>query len=546
MLNQKSKIFFALALATVLAFLLVLGFTMTIRTNEEENAFAEEIAPTPRVLTDGQYKGEEITLFQGESATFTVSFGEETFLPVLSINEIGGAFLINENKLTVCENSKVGKTKIDVFCILNEDEEFLQTITVEVKYNGTINDIFTTDIDRIMTVTLPEKVEYVDAMVAAQDHSTGINVRLKDGDVVNEIVEGVPHGISGLTFTYTEIGFASIDSTGNSSTQALNGEESGAELVSYSTNSLSGSGTEGSPYGIYDVSDFMSISDYDGTGKYFKQYSNFSITSSFTVKDFYGNYNGNSKTITASNFSNQYAVLFKTNYGWIFDINVVVENISITTLGYAGVVCRQNEGEIEGVNVSGQNSCTAEALSLEMMIKKIQTGSFDFIVDITYRSASLAGGISGYNSGTIENCETNIRAESSMTFGGIVEYNATTGNVINCIAHTAVKNITASILSCFGGIIAKNDGVMTMSFASNLNKKVVFFTLFSDYVYDNSTVIYIGGVIGYNNNSSVPQTAPSNYSISALNSTPQTSGALPTNVQSTYVKEYIGKNTATY
>lgn len=476
--------------------LLAAGVAFVLMTTSPESAFAEE--DLPYICVNGERK-ESVALLQGQSATVEIKKGNGSYETILYRTDDKGGFSLEGNQIFVKENSRIGTFFIHAMCWLSDDEKFDREISVVVTAKRGKEPVFITEEEeeeRRMIVELPQDVEYVDATVAMQDNPTGENVRLHNGDVINEILPDAPHGISGLRFLYTEVGYLAEDANGQKSTQALSPEQSGIEESVYATNALTGSGTADYPYLIYNHTDFMSIYNYDGTGKYFRQEQSFSMTSSFTVRNFSGIYLGNNKTITVSNFSNQYSLMFKENHGTIQNVWIHSNGgVIITKFSYLGVICTENYGTIQNVIVGGvvENSWLAvSGIAIDM-------------------SAGVAsGGICGYNhsNGTISGCSVQACIRMTMLIsGGIAGINAGSISVTSGI-HGAFFYGTINSLSTIGGYVGANEETGTISDTST-GWREFWFVYIEAPTY--SVTPYVGHYVGTNENSSLGAPAANLY-----------------------------------
>lgn len=473
----------------LIACLFVAGVTLVLMTTSPENAYAEE--ERPYICVNGERK-ESVALLQGQSATVEIKKGNGSYETILYRTDDKGGFSLEGNQIFVKENSRVGTFVVHASCWLNDAETFDREISVVITAKGGTEPVFITEEEeeeRRMIVELPQDVEYVDATVAMQDNPTGENVRLHNGDVINEILPDAPHGISGLRFLYTEVGYVAEDANGQKSTQALSPEQSGIEEPVYATNALTGSGTADYPYLIYNHTDFKSIYNYDGTGKYFRQEQAFSMTSSFTVRNFSGIYLGNNKTITVSNFSNQYSLMFKENHGTIQNVSVYSNGgVTITKFACLGVICTYNYGAINGVSVGG---CVGSMV--------LDSGS----IAIDMSAGLMSGGICGYNDGgSLYNCHVNgnIRM-SALLSGGVAAANA--GSISTCgVGAGFFFYGLFSSLTTIGGIVGSNVETGTIMNTSGGQIRFIYMSEPTNSV--NPSIGYYVGTNDYSGLASVP------------------------------------------
>ena len=197
------------------------------------------------------------------------------------------------------------------------------------------------------------------------------------------------------------------------------------------------------------------------------------------VATFYGTFNGNGYTV--SNFKittgRRYVGLFGYNKGVIENLGVENFTVNVSYSGnvYAGGLVGYNSGSITNSYATGEVSATATSTS---------------------SSSAYAGGLVGYNSGDILNSYAtgNVSATStgsssyaSAYAGGLVGDNDS-GSILNSYA---TGNVSASASSAYaGGLVGDNDsGSILNSYATGEVSATA----------DDSA--YAGGLVGYNSGS---------------------------------------------
>ncbi len=157
------------------------------------------------------------------------------------------------------------------------------------------------------------------------------------------------------------------------------------------------------------------------------------LTGEWTPFEFNGTLDGNGHTISGltvisdQEYSYDYAGLFSVNNGTIKNLTVETSESGVLSLrgdtASAGIIAGKNIGTIE--------SCSASGVVI---------------------GAKRAGGITAYNSGTVEDCFAKIEIDETYSYqGGLIGYNS--GSVID--SHTEV-DISAG--NYVGGLIGESSG----------------------------------------------------------------------------------------
>lgn len=250
-----------------------------------------------------------------------------------------------------------------------------------------------------------------------------------------------------------------------------------------------GDGTENNPYLISTETDLLCVADIPNS--HWKLVRDILLTNNTILclnKEFSGFFDGNNHTITSkiTSSDNQYIGLFEKNNGTIrnlnLDIDIQISSSSAMLEKYVGGLVGYNSGTINNCNICG-------TVLVNGQIFKITTG-----------------GVAAYNTGNIIDTESSVEvtATSKGAFataptanaGGIVGYN--TGNIYRCTSLDSItsyaKDIeynTVSSVARSGGIIAQSD---TGSVSECYSKSSL---------YSTAKNIYIGGLIAENSYASI-------------------------------------------
>ena len=201
--------------------------------------------------------------------------------------------------------------------------------------------------------------------------------------------------------------------------------------------------------GIEEETPFKGI--FDGQGN---TISNLSISS---VK-FY------SADWSANNRRNEIG-MFNYNSGYVYNLNINLDNISLYSQSSIGILVGNNNGVIKKCNLVSDEDYTSS----------FQT--------------KIYGGIVAINNGIVTGCQSYISNENinvSTCGGGIVGENK--GTVTNCTNYGGLSNITGANL---GGIIGKNNSTATVENCNNGQKDAE-----NPVISGSSTVSGIAGIIG--------------------------------------------------
>lgn len=491
-MNKKTLLYI---LPILLVFFIALTFVFILSPPVKDTAEAYDVvkdeinisAQTPPTLliNDTEYT-DVINLYPGEEITLSVLYRGKYYIPTITVDEPSAAFSINGGTLSIIRLSKLGELFIYVNCIFEDNSDFndivLVNITVDNQKLVAVNENgFGSFVD------LSPNVEYVVAN-ATIDTGENYEVQLHNGDDLDEVFSFAPHKSSGVTLDYQSIGLITSDNNGNEYIEEEQNGSWGINLFSTATQSLYGAGTLGNPYQIYDEFDFHIIKNYDSEENYtyFKQYSDFTMSTTFEQFHFYGEYSSTSSKITIDNLNNGYSALFRKNYGTIKNLTIYVKSLTLNKVGFVGVVCTQNLGTILGVNVE--------------IHPDLINNSFNLSPVVTFNPLSFAGGIAGSNNagGLLRECNTSLRVNGVLQYGGICSSN--TGNVNNCKAITTAINVTLNSLVRVGGLVASNGSVINLpsstSNPENNNTGIIVF--FAEPTSTSIESPYLGGIIAYN------------------------------------------------
>ncbi len=199
-------------------------------------------------------------------------------------------------------------------------------------------------------------------------------------------------------------------------------------------------GQEGNPILINNQSDFATL---NGSDKYFRiNTDNIDLTGAYAIESFSGVLDGNGKTIIITNGTTP---LFK-----VIESGAKVSNLSIEgNINFSGqrfgALAGTNKGTVYGVNNSA--SITSAQYYSGGIVGENIGGTIENCVNyaVLKFSASNAGGIVGYNNGTVKLCGNE-------------------GNIVNTAGSGATGGIAglsyASVYDCYNiGTISAGDGV---------------------------------------------------------------------------------------
>jgi hypothetical protein len=254
-----------------------------------------------------------------------------------------------------------------------------------------------------------------------------------------------------------------------------------------------GDGSTSNPYLIYTVADLKAIRDSINTKNdvygnkayklmndldFSKETSDWTPIGNIATATFKGSFDGNGKTISNIRMGhisqvNGSGMLCSMQYAGLFGIidGAIIKNIEVdwiqimTSFGgtdncYAGGIAGYGSGTISNCTTNGDFAC--QVFRTNYVGGIIGYGTATTTIDnchynsgfISYGSYNIvpgfyAGGIAGYNTGTISNCSTAGTIGASWNYnGGIVGYSI--GTIVNCFS-TALINC-ASNKTNSGGI----------------------------------------------------------------------------------------------
>ncbi len=375
-------------------------------------------------------------------------------------------FSLSYGRLGISYNALIG---YDIVIVPTVAAEYLLTITIG------FDNQFSYAISNGDTINLHWNIALYSA-----DSLQGIKISIVSGGKTFNITLIATNGVLNLRDYISETTGTStiyVTSVIISGKTFYNGENC-LDVGSLSVNNLygGGSGTSSSPYTISCYRHLNNIRK--NTYSYYKLTSNIDLSGKGdwdSIPSFNGNINGNYYTI--QNMSVNVAVsggdygFIKYNYGTLTNIKFSGAKIyttvsEVTVVMYIGIVSGYNSGTVTNCDVSNSS------------------------IDVRFYR-SRVGGICGYNYGTIYDSDfSNSTMKVSGNAGGIVGYN--TGTVdwsyATWVDITYYYNTGTGYI---GGICGYNSGTAQSSCAS-------YITIL--YGYSSSTG-YIGGSVGYNTGS---------------------------------------------
>ena len=210
-----------------------------------------------------------------------------------------------------------------------------------------------------------------------------------------------------------------------------------------------GNGTENYPYLIENIRHLQYIQMYDSSTTYFKLIDNIDLTNAWTfsvqlpLPHFYGYFDGNEKTI--SNLSGYQPLTSGGGFGLFEENSGTIENLNVT--GWIGETQETRTGLIAGINHGLIKKCTSRPSSRNNMIYGTQ--GFN----------SYAGGITGYNAGTVQECVNYGGVQGKNHVGGIAGSNINSGIVVQSINFGSVQGRSNT-----GGIVGNNNGLVSLCY----------------------------------------------------------------------------------
>jgi len=210
-----------------------------------------------------------------------------------------------------------------------------------------------------------------------------------------------------------------------------------------------GDGTKNFPYLIENITHLGKIQMYDSSTTYFKLIDNIDLTNAWTfsvqlpLPHFYGHFDGNGKTI--SNLSGYSPLTSGGGFGLFEENSGTIENLNVT--GWIGETEETRTGLIAGINHGLIKKCTSRPSSRYNMIYGTQ--GFN----------SYAGGITGYNAGTIQECINYGGVQGKNHVGGIAGSNFNSGIIVQSINFGSVQGRSNT-----GGIVGNNNGLVALCY----------------------------------------------------------------------------------
>lgn len=213
-----------------------------------------------------------------------------------------------------------------------------------------------------------------------------------------------------------------------------------------STEFSQGTGTKADPYIITTQDEFTKM----GNDSYFKL-GNDLVLENYTPFNFSGSFDGDDHTISGINYTySTSSVTEDINIGGLF--NTITGGSEVKNLKLSGNFkinpVSSGSGTIFGGLLTGNNDGTISNVTIQ-----------DSNLELYRENASL-GTIAGYNNGIIDNCDVfNTSLAGYSNIGGITASNTNKGEVKNC----KVENVNLNYIYTFvsqssGGIVGYNSG----------------------------------------------------------------------------------------
>ena len=297
-------------------------------------------------------------------------------------------------------------------------------------------------------------------------------------------------------------------------------------------------------YCIYTYNQFRGIEDItkNSSNKFMLMRDiDVSVTYSIHISDFYGEFDGNGKTLRyvrevvfpLDSYGGNYA-LFKRNYGTIKNCTInglmidiqTASDTSASTMYYAAFVAGTNYGTITGITVQNcEIIVNRQCVSVGTIAGYNYNGTISYCNanNITFTGYGDMGGIAGTSAdGSISNCTaSSITMTLSIdavnrSAGGIVAYAYNGAYIANCsvtsltlsfggyknIADTAVQPVMGYVIAYLQDSTANNISATGCSRNfGNLPEKTG--TLFNRHYPRKYVCASNNGMIGYKNNSTV-------------------------------------------
>jgi hypothetical protein len=210
------------------------------------------------------------------------------------------------------------------------------------------------------------------------------------------------------------------------------------------------------------------VSDINLAGR---EWTPIGIARNKALYPFYGTFDGGGGTIVdlTINGTVEYPGLFGINYGTLKNIRLADVNIDAYSSDYAsaaGGLVGYNEGTIESCTASGSVSSSSSRTG--GLVGENRGTIEDCTASSDVSSSSYAGGLVGWNNyGTIQNCTASGSVSSSSSAGGLVG-SEVGGTITDCTA--SGKNIIAESGGCKGGFIGLVYGLGSSNITNNRNE----------------------------------------------------------------------------
>ena len=261
-----------------------------------------------------------------------------------------------------------------------------------------------------------------------------------------------------------------------------------------------GDGSEDYPYRIMNVQQLRNISNFDdySSTTYFKLVNNIDMQGAnwMPLDELHGSFDGDGYTILSMYVDQALYSSAVGRKGLFAENSGTIKNLHVT--GRIGVGQLERAGLIAGINNGVIKNCTSNSYTRRDMI---------FIFQHT---ASYSGGITGYNTGTVQNCANYGNMQGMGHAGGVVGYNEygtvllssnsgyiegsyNTGgvvgyNVYGTVSRSYNSGTVSGVNDYIGGVVGRNlSGVVSQS-------------------YNTASVSggdYVGGIVGANSYSTL-------------------------------------------
>lgn len=173
---------------------------------------------------------------------------------------------------------------------------------------------------------------------------------------------------------------------------------------------VKGSGILNDPYLINTVNDFLYLMSLDTQGKYYKIINDLDFTNidKYPMIDFYGNLDGNNKTIR--NLNTNGSGIFN-NVG-IYGTHTVIQNLNVENIKVSS-----SSGNHLGGFASALNNVTLKNIDLKSGTVTNSVSS----INMLQSTGGFAGSVS--NDTIIENCYSSLNVEAEKNVGGFIGIN---------------------------------------------------------------------------------------------------------------------------